>query len=230
MNCDDVKREISVPTGVYGSDRMAEHLAACASCNIWAKRARQLDQVWDVTRPTEPGPEAWDSLWARVTSSLDQTPAKGFTVESTASRAPYGVVASEQAPGSRRNQRVRSRRRTLLTVGLIGLAQAATVLIAVGLTWNGSTRSNAPVIAGSGTPPHAAAKSQLAHVIEIDEGRLVVIQLDDAAVQVVDRTPEVAGFRLDKRLRNLESALVDDWLVMLNEVESMTKPLVAMQE
>jgi hypothetical protein len=54
--------------------------------------------------------------------------------------------------------------------------------------------------------------------IEIDEGRVVVIRAEGPAAKVVDLTPEWTSWS------------VDEWLVMLNEVESMPNSVVAMKE
>ena len=77
MHCDEVIRELAVPTDDRDSAALAEHLANCPSCAGWAKRDAQFDRLWDATRPVEPSPQIWDTVWAHIASSLDSsTPAE----------------------------------------------------------------------------------------------------------------------------------------------------------
>jgi hypothetical protein len=50
---------------------MARHLASCPKCTEWARRALELDQAWEATRPEEPAAEVFDSVWAGVCRRLD---------------------------------------------------------------------------------------------------------------------------------------------------------------
>ena len=74
MRCDEVIRELAVPTDDRDGTALAEHLAGCPSCVAWARRAALLDRLWEATRPPEPSPEAWDSVWANINQAL-QSPA-----------------------------------------------------------------------------------------------------------------------------------------------------------
>ena len=56
MRCDEVIRELAVPTDDRDSAALAEHLASCPSCAGWAKRDAQFDRLWEATRPTNPRP------------------------------------------------------------------------------------------------------------------------------------------------------------------------------
>ena len=150
-----------------------------------------------------------------------------------------GSLAKVEAPVIPSHSLARVRAWKWGAIGLIGFAQAAAVLFVVGLTWQHSHRIQQLVVAKGNVSPSVFANvsapvkvgvSQSVPVVDIDEGRLVVIHVEGSAAEIVDLTPQAATYRLEKRLRNLESALVDDWLLMLNEVESMTKPLVAMKE
>ena len=94
---------------------------------------------------------------------------------------------------------------------LVGLAQAAAVLLAVTLTWHPSTRS-LPLQAGSGTAPASMTVN-----LEIEEGHLVVIRWDGVSGKVEDRTPDVSDG-------------VDDWFLGLNAAESLADLSVAMKE
>jgi hypothetical protein len=239
MRCDLVIRELAVPTDDRDSAALAEHLAICPSCAGWANRAGRLDRLWEATRPTDPPAEMWDTVWARVASSLDSSTPSEVKVFSLAVANENGSMAKAETPVVPAHSPARSRPWNLAVIGFIGFAQAAAILLVVGLTWHRSTTSEQPSMAKAAMSPSFFPESPTARkiggpssdsVVEIDEGRLVVIHVEDSAVKIVDLTPQAASYRLEKRLRNLESALVDDWLLMLNEVESMTKPLVAMKE
>jgi hypothetical protein len=94
-------------------------------------------------------------------------------------------------------------------VGLVGVAQAAAVLIAVGLFWFGSSTPRPTQVVNTG--PAA---------VEVEEGRLVVIVIPGGGEKptVVDRTPEWMFFG------------VDDWYLVYNAVEALANPVVAMKE
>src|SRR5277367_5660174 len=77
MHCDKVIRELAVPTDDRDSAAVAEHLANCPACAGWAKNDAQFDRLWNATRPIEPSPQVWDTVWAHIASSLDSsTPAE----------------------------------------------------------------------------------------------------------------------------------------------------------
>src|SRR5262245_9492429 len=121
MRCDDVIRELSVPTGDVDPAAVAEHLDGCPRCASWAKQSAQLDRLWDATRPPEPSPAAWNRIWANVSAALDHpaapTPAvrpwrkavlAGFMIAQAAAllaaftiawRGSAGHHAAPQAPG-----------------------------------------------------------------------------------------------------------------------------------
>jgi hypothetical protein len=206
MRCDDVIRELAVPTDDRDSANLSEHLASCSSCTDWAKRADQLDRLWEATRPGEPSLEAWDAVWSHVAASLDSSTAEGIKAFSLPMASSNGSSTEVETPVVLTRSSSRARRWNWAAISLIGVAQAAAILLAVASTWNHS------------------------NTVEIEEGRVVVIRFDDSMAEVVDLTPQAAPFRLEKSLRNLESPLVDDWLLMLNEVESMPNSIVAMKE
>jgi hypothetical protein len=210
MNCDEVIRELAVPTGDRDPTALAEHIAGCPSCGLWSRRAGQLDRLWDLTRPTEPSTEVWDSLWAHVTASLD-TPASAGPVQTYVPILHGLNGTSAQVDGlvpERHN--ARSSRRWL-AIGLVGLAQAAAVLVAVTLTRPFSTKS----------PPMQADSSVAANPmtvnLEIEEGHLVVIRWDGLSGKVEDRTLDISDG-------------VDDWLLGLNAVEALADLSVAFKE
>jgi hypothetical protein len=71
MRCDDVTRELAIPTGALDPADLAAHLASCASCAEWSSRSSRLDRIWEATRPAEPSADALDSLWAHASAALD---------------------------------------------------------------------------------------------------------------------------------------------------------------
>src|SRR5437588_12667328 len=73
MRCDEVIRELAAPTEDRDRTAVAEHLAGCKACADWARRAAQLDQLWEATCPPEPAPQAWDSVWSNITRALDSS-------------------------------------------------------------------------------------------------------------------------------------------------------------
>ncbi len=238
MRCDDVIRELAVPSGEQNPAMLRDHLAACASCANWATHAGQLDRIWELTRPTEPSPEAWDAVWAQIASSLDSSTVTQVETFSLPMASVNGRASSLLKPVEPKLA-VRERSRNWRALGVIGIAQAAAILLVISLTWHRSPEPIRPVVADVKAPSTAITATGSARgvggfssvpVVEIDEGRLVVIFTEGSAAKVVDLTPQAAASRLDRRLSNLESAGVDDWLLMLNEAESMTKPLVAMKE
>jgi hypothetical protein len=227
MLCDEVIRELAVRTDDRDSAGLAEHLASCPSCAEWSRRDAQLDRLWEATRPTEPSPEEWDSVWAHLASSLDSskpTVLEAFALPIASSNGP---VAKVETPLVAIPRSSRSRRRSLAAIGALGLAQAAAIFIAVALSWQPSTTSRPPQIADKSTSAASSSVSpkvaQLnpalsATGVEIEEGRLVVIRVDGLAAKVIDLTPEGTPYS------------VDDWYLVFNAVEAIANPVVAMKE
>ena len=73
MHCDEVIRELAVPTDDRDPASLAEHLAQCPSCAAWADRAAQFDRLWEATRPAEPTGEMWDTVWTQVACAVDKS-------------------------------------------------------------------------------------------------------------------------------------------------------------
>ena len=98
-----------------------------------------------------------------------------------------------------------------VAIGLVGLAQAAAILLAVTLTWRLSTSSPT-------APASDGARADLATAyLQIEEGHLMVIRWDDLSGKVEDRTPDISDG-------------VDDWLLGLNAVEALADVSVALKE
>jgi hypothetical protein len=195
MQCDKVIKELAAPTDHRDTIALAEHVAGCPSCGSWADRAAQLDRLWDRTRPTEPTSDVWDTVWARMAASLDSSPST--EVESSPRSRPWRPVV----------------------IGLVGLAQAAAIFLAVGLAWRQvATPSQTAKLANSiSSSPNSELDLRIAypaeglpivvdegHLVIIHEGRqenkvllpvfmanlsMVVIEADGQAPKVVDRTP-----------------------------------------
>ncbi len=87
-SCDEVIRELAVPTDDRDSAALAEHLANCPSCADWAKRDAEFDRLWDATRPVEPSSQAWDAVWSHIASSLDSSTPVDFKAFTSSTAAP----------------------------------------------------------------------------------------------------------------------------------------------
>ena len=74
MHCADVIEELAA-SAEPASAALAEHVASCPDCAAWVKRDARLWQLWEATRPLEPPPEAWTTVWADLTSKLATPPA-----------------------------------------------------------------------------------------------------------------------------------------------------------
>lgn len=200
MQCDNVIRELAVPTDDRDSAGLTEHLAQCPSCAAWADRAARFDRLWEATRPAEPTSEIWDTVWAHVASGVDK---KEFVVHSSslngsAARIEDSPVPSGRSPGFRA--------RRLMAIGSLGIAQAAAVFLAVFLSWPPSavvTDSN--VMAASDG------------IVEIEEGQQVVIRIEGPAARLVVLTPEGTSYG------------VDPMYLAFNEVEGIANLVVAME-
>jgi hypothetical protein len=99
-----------------------------------------------------------------------------------------------------------SRGRRWAAIGLVLAAQAAAILLAVGIGMR-----------GEGPAPDAGLVSRTATaVVRIEEGQLVLIRSDADVVQTTDLSAQ-AG-----------QAGVDAWYLVFNLLESMAGPVVAM--
>jgi hypothetical protein len=227
MNCDEVIRELVVPTDDRDSAAVAEHLANCPSCSGWAERDAQFDRLWNATRPIEPSPQVWGTVWAHIASSLDSsTPAEFEAVASPMATLNGSVLHIERSLGLTPASS-RSRPWNWAAIGLIGLAQAAAVLLAVEWAWHSSRNSQQPQVAAAiHSPALSADSSQGANeigllsvpAVDIEAGRQVVIRVEDSAATVVDVTPDGISYS------------VDDWYLVFNAVEAIANPVVAMKE
>jgi hypothetical protein len=186
MQCDKVIKELATPTDDCDSTALAEHIAGCPACAGWANRAAQLDRLWEATRPVEPTPEVWDAVWARIGTSLDLMTAtevgSSFTPQTAAST--NGSPAVVKLPQKGPRQSPRSHPRRLARIVLVGLAQAAAILLAVGLSLHQSgspqRQQIAKTAASTSSLSNAESVVRIAFPAEgfpvvVDEGHSVVI-------------------------------------------------------
>jgi hypothetical protein len=223
MRCEDVIRELAAPTDTRVAASLADHLNQCESCAAWAERAARLDRLWQMTQPAEPAPEVWENVWAGIVSSLDvQTaedvvsPAESILRNGTASRSLTEFESKNAEPS--RPRWFPSKRWS--AVGLVGLAQAAAILLVAGLSWRyfGSPRPAANQVVAS------------LSVVDIEEGHVVMIVADPKNLAVVDLTPKTT-------IAGIDQSHIDwygdegyfDWFQVYHEVESLAKPTVAME-
>ena len=199
MRCPEVIHELAVPTDDRDSRALQAHLAECPSCSLWAERDAQLSHLWEATRPNAPSQATWGSLWSRVSDSLEHPALTG--------------PATIHARGA-------SRARKLARFGLVVLAQAAAVLVTVGVMWRSvPTADPAARTALAGPAGLEASSGVQEKFFELDEGPVVLIRVESASQEVV----QIASSRVESG--------VDDWYLFYNELESLaTGPVVAMQE
>jgi hypothetical protein len=147
MHCNELVHELAVPTDDRDSAAVAEHLANCPSCAAWAKRDAQLDRLWNETRPVEPSAQAWDTVWAHIASSLDSSAPAAFEAITSPVATLNGSVHYVERPLGLAPASSRSRPRNWAAIGLMSLAQAAAVVLAVGFAWRSSPKSREPQVA-----------------------------------------------------------------------------------
>ena len=254
MRCDEVIRELAVPTDERESTTLAEHLARCPACAAWAKGAAGLDRLWEATRPGEPSSEVWNGVWARLASSLDASIPHELETFAPSVPARNGSPANGKAQPPRPLPSSNTHPRRWFAIGLIGLAQAAAVLLAVGLSWHRFVPSQRPQGAlptvgvatlsqGKGLTGFKLVSihvSSEAFPTVVEEGSLVVIHADPNPrkilvpifssqfmflIQAEGHIPTVVDLTPEEM-----SFGVDDWYLAFNAVESLTNPKVAMKE
>jgi hypothetical protein len=210
MRCDDVIRELSVPGEDRDEAALVRHLAECERCARWAERSVQLDLLWDATRPGAPSPEAWNSLWSTVVATIDQPDALADHLLNGARYLP-SMPGSAPVPNSSSARRWRG----IAAIAIIGLAQAAALLLAVGLSWDSPIHTIHPP--GLRPSPDLAKRIEpsLDSVVDVEDGQVPYIRSEGATMQVIDLTA-------------LETPNGEDpWFVFYNLIEP--GQMVAMQ-
>jgi hypothetical protein len=229
MRCDEVINELAVPADNRERAALAEHLARCPACAATARKFAALDRAWDATRPSEPSSDRWDAVWDRIVSSLDVSVPQGSAASGPASVSQNGSPVTVPLPRSAAAGRPLARRRNWVPMALVGVAQAAAVLLAVGLLWYGSSTPRPTQVVDNGRAASPLSPSPTRDgtpalpaipTVDVEEGSLVVIMIPGGGEKptVVDRTPEWMSFG------------VDDWYLVYNAVEALASPVVAMKE
>jgi len=258
MRCDDVIRELAVPTDERDRTALAEHLARCPACTAWAKRATGLDRLWEATRPPEPSSEAWDTLWAHLAHSLDLPTSNEVATFTSFVPSQNGSRAEGEPQPIRPHPSSRSHRGRWVVIGLIGVAQAAAVLLAVGLSWRIFTPSQPPqvgVVADSTSPASASLlKDKVQPTLEVvrisvppegfptvvDEGTLMVIHADPkprTMLLPIFSSHSMFVIQVEGQIPTVVNRTpaeasfgVDDWLLGFHAVESLANTEVVMKE
>jgi predicted anti-sigma-YlaC factor YlaD len=170
MRCVDVIQEIAAPSSPDPA-ALAEHLAGCPRCAAWARQSARLDRLWEATRPEEPPPAAWATVWTQVTRSLD--------------------AAAPMAP----TPRIRPWRRR--AVASFAIAQAAVLLVAAWLVSrpDPDRPMQRPGALARNGPALVPVPS-----IEIDYGATVLIQSRPTGVTVVSQGTGEASNAIDGNL------------------------------
>lgn len=127
--------------------------------------AERFDRAWAATRPAEPSPELLDALWAQASAELDRIDAAGRSA-SHESLIPIG--------------RRRTRRRRIV-VG-IALAQAAALLVGVGLAV--ISRRGEPVVPVVVVPAVQPVQPAGKPMVVVGAEQTLVIRIDDAGDRV----------------------------------------------
>lgn len=236
MRCEDVIRELALSGNAQASAAFADHLKSCPSCQAWAHRAAQLDRLWEATRPAEPEPEVWDSLWSQIARSRDTSTSELSSPVSPAYQngSTNGFVLNFEGkrpePPPARARSSRSRRWAFVVVA--GLAQAAAIVLVAGLSWRYFAPSKPEVALetpANSTPAKPESVASRLQVVDIEEGHVVVIVAEPTGLLVVDRTPKgmtPAVARLDWYGDERYFA----WQQVFNEFEFLAKPKVAMKD
>jgi hypothetical protein len=222
MRCDDVIRELAAPTDARDSASLSEHLNHCSSCAAWAERAARLNRLWQVTQPVEPTSDVWDHVWAQVISSLDVQTTKGVispAVTSLRNGLGSGTPPTFTAKPNERSLTRPFRSKRLAAIAIVGLAQAAAVLLVAGMSWQFFVPSRTPQ-----TKVIASLPS-----VDIEEGHLVMIVADPKLLSVVDLTPKTMTAGVD-HVDWYGDEKYFDWFQVYHEVESLAKPTVAMMK
>jgi hypothetical protein len=232
MLCDDVIGKLTESGGWRDEPAIAEHLAGCRACAEWLNRAQMFEKLWDATRPGEPSPQAWDALWSSVSAHLDQPIAverngNGSHLADFPRAMPERRETPEPALLPSRTRRWRS----LAAFGMVGLAQAAALLLAIGVSWH------VPVKVPDALPGLAEAK------VEVGEGQKVLICSEGSKVDVVDLTslempqslpsiiPFLPGVYAAVDLTSPErSNGMDRWYLVHTEFESFSNSEIELEE
>ncbi len=212
MRCDEVMRELGLPVDEQDHRALADHLAECQACARWSEHATTFNRLWNGTRPVSPSPESWDQLWSSVATRLDHdNPASPADV-------PFENLSKSAKTAQLRHTSPLIRTgRGIAALGLVALAQAAALVLAVNLYWNaGSPNAHAPTVDPANNLVQRTVPS-LDSVVDVEWGQVPLIRTDGPEVKISD-------------LAVLEPSNGDDpWYEFYNRVESASA-VVAMTE
>ncbi len=213
LRCDEVTRELAVPTGAVDAEVLARHVASCPSCAAWADASARLDRLWEETRPAEPGPEHWERVWSAVAS---EGAGKPRTLRLTPTAPAAGVGSAPRAP----------RRWLFPAIAAAFVAQAAAVAV---LTWvvfrphrEAPTPATGISTVSAGTP--APMPSPQTVEFELEEGQTLFLVLDERAGKVICKpqflaTADLVAF--DSESPDPYALAFQSDLDMLNAMESL---------
>ena len=212
MRCDEVIRELATPSDCRDDQALAVHLAHCKPCADWANRAEKLDRLWDMTRPADPGSEAWGTLWTSVNAAIDSP-------DSKQALRPWRVQGPKRATGETTHRSSKDARfwRGLAVVGTIVLAQAAAIILVFGVAWHHPAEPDRVPVAPPGFGLMPGTVANLESVIDVEDGQVVYIRSEGSSISKLDLTA--------LELPNGE----DPWYVFFGRMES-GPTVVAMTE
>ena len=203
MRCDEVMRELNLPSDDRDDRALAHHLAECKACARWSEHAARFNRLWDATRPVDPPTESWDRLWSSVTARLDHS--GPVTTPHSRPENPFASVG-DAAPQSA--SPVTRSWRGLAAIGLVGLAQAAALLLAVNLYWNMSDKNVQPPRFSTSPDVVQRTAPSLDSEVDVEWGQVLLIRSDGPKVEKID-------------LALLEASSGEDpWYDLFNSVES----------
>ncbi len=212
MRCDEFMRESNLPSNDRDVPGLEQHLAECPACARWSQQFPTFNRLWDITRPSEPSPESWDRLWSSVTARLEH--AEHVGAAHTRSGNP-GTFVDDRDP-QHSSPFVLSWRH-VAAIGLVGLAQAAALLLAVNLFWNPGSKNIQPRTLPAVPAVVQRTVPSLDSVVDVEWGQVVLIRTDGPEVKITDLTA-------------LEPSNGEDpWYDFYNRVESASA-VVAMTE
>lgn len=212
MRCDEVMRELNLPSGDRDDRALADHLAECKACALWSEHADKFNRLWDATRPVDPPSELWDRLWSSVTACLEHT----GSLKTPHSRPDHSFAVVGKAPDQNSSPSTLTWR-GLAALGLVGLAQAAALLLAVNLYWKTGGNDVQPPRSSPNLDLAQQSAPSLDSVVDVEWGQVPLIHSNGTKVEITDLA--LLG----------SSSGEDPWYDFYNRVESAST-VVAMTE
>ena len=153
------------------------------------RAASALDRVWAATRPPDLSSRAFDRIWADVQAAVDRPVAIAFD-------------AAKRSAATRRRIRI---------WGLIGLAQAASILAAIGVRSTFVDRPPPPV--------RVQAERSVVDHLKVDPDETLVIQIGDTGVDYrVLKTEESPALAFNVNVETGNSyEMLSQWETLSND-------------